>query len=136
MAGVGCQTPLTSLSRGRKAAEPVPFHFPEPENKESSRVWPISSTHRACHQSGLNYTTGRPGNWGVFSCLLEKVQKLYQDRAHSMPRQRPRFFLCGYKHLEPFPSLGSTERGAQKGHRRKGGPEEAQNDELTGPGHS
>lgn len=73
---------------------------------------------------------------GFFSCLLEEVQKLYQDHARSRPKQLPCVFLYRYEHPEPFPSLGSTERGAQEGHRQIGGLEGAQGDEAMGPRHS
>lgn len=62
--------------------------------------------------------------------------KKFRNSTKTMPKARPCGLLCGYEHIEPFPSLGSMEKGAQKGHGHKGGPEGAQGDEVMRPRHS
>lgn len=101
--------------------------------RKAHGYWPISSAQRGFHQFGLNCTTGRTEKcWGFLAASLKK----FRNSTETMPKARPCVLLCRYEHIEPFPSLGSMEKGAQEGHGRKGGPEGAQGDEVVHPRHS
>lgn len=104
------------------------------ENRRTGKAhgyWPTSSAQRGFHQFGLDCTTRRTKKWGFIPAPWKK----FRNSIKIMPKAHPHVFLYRYKHLEPFPSLGSTEKGAQGGHRRKGGLEGAQGDEAMGPRH-